>query len=155
MFAIKLESQPVIDALHNLQHIGLELDPVLKNIGEMLINSTKERFRTSRAPDGTQWAEKQDKTFNDRPLIGETKSLSRQIHWQLVSGDLLVGSTMEYGATQHFGAAAGQYGQTTRGAAIPFGNIAARPFIGISTDDETAILEFIERYIEKKATATK
>lgn len=151
MYAIKLDFQLALDALQQVQDAGLDLEPVLKNIGEMLINSTKERFRTSTGPDGQRWADKQDTTHDPRPLIGETKSLSRQIHWQLVNGDLLVGSTMEYAGTQQFGAIAGQYGKTVKGAALPFGDITARPFIGLSVEDEQSIVEFITHYIEKKA----
>ncbi|BCU88717.1 virion morphogenesis protein [Yersinia pseudotuberculosis] len=153
MLTINLDSLPVLAVLQRVQDAGLDLTPVLKNIGEILINSTKERFRTGMGPTGEKWADKRNPELahDPRPLIGESKSLSTQINWQREGNDLVIGSTMEYGGTHQAGARKGQYGQTRQGVALPFGNIPARPFIGLSDDDEILLIESITRHIERAA----
>lgn len=49
---IRLALEALRDAIGNT-------DPVLRRIGEYLIGSTKERFRTT-APDGSQWVANTD-----------------------------------------------------------------------------------------------
>jgi phage gpG-like protein len=46
-----------------------------------------------------------------------------------------------------FGATKGQFGQTKRGASIPWRNIPARPFLGLSPTDETEIVATVEEYL--------
>lgn len=145
--------------------------PVLEEIGELLVDSTKQRFGTSRAPDGTPWAKNSpttifqylkkykssfskrdgsltkkgaDRSSSKRPLIGETGDLSRQI-FKRMDGDhtLLVGSSMLYGAVQQFGAKKGAFGKA------PWGDIPARPFLGISDQDHRSIMDTISDYLNR------
>ena len=126
--------------------------PAFKEIGEDLTESIKQRFSTATAPDGTPWARNQPSTIRrkgyDKPLVGETKSLSREIHYQITGNTLEVGSTMEYAATQQFGAKRGAHGRTRRGAPIPWGDIPPRPFIGLSAEDEANIHDVIKAHLE-------
>ncbi|MHB8921670.1 MAG: phage virion morphogenesis protein [Halothiobacillus sp.] len=50
-------------------------------------------------------------------------------------------------AFQQFGAAEGAFGETTTGHPIPWGDIPARPFIGLSDKDEAEILNIITSYM--------
>ena len=63
------------------------------------------------------------------------------------------GSPMVYAAAMQFGAAQGAFGRTRRNGPIPWGNIPARPFLGISADDETNILGALAGWIERAAEA--
>lgn len=147
--------------------------PVLEEIGELLIDSTKQRFGTSMAPDGMPWAKNSPTTIlqylgrykssfskrdgrltkkgderasSKRPLIGETRDLSRQIIKRVEgSHTLLVGSTVPYGAVQQFGAKKREFGKA------PWGEIPARPFLGISDQDRSNILDTISDYLLRSA----
>lgn len=47
----------------------------------------------------------------------------------------------------HHGARKGQFGRTSRGAPIPWGNIPARDFLGVSADDRVGIVDVLRRHI--------
>ncbi len=74
-----------------------------------------------------------------RPLIDEG-TLMQQIEGNIIGNTLEFGSSMEYAAMQQFGGTKNEF---------PFlwGDIPARPFLGISNDDEKAILSIIEEHI--------
>jgi len=83
-----------------------------------------------------------------RPLVGEARALSTQIHYRAGQASVEVGSSMEYSAVQQFGAQKGAFGSTKRGAPIPWGDIPARPFLGLSGSDKAAILDIISGYLK-------
>ena len=43
------------------------------------------------------------------------------------------------------------HGKTRRGAPIPWGDIPARPFVGLSSEDKEAVLETIAEALERAA----
>lgn len=167
MIVIKIDNKAVLDALDRLSKATVNPRPALLDIGEKLEDSTKKRFETSTAPDGSRWATNSDTTLrmglhrgnhfkkrdgsvkksgqnylaNKRPLIGKTHSLASQIHYQLFGSNLLVGSTMEYAAMQQFG------GTTSSRSMIPGKHIPARPFLGISDADEKMIVSTVNEYL--------
>lgn len=152
---IELDSDAINQMLTRLEQAGLDLTPVLKNIGEILLNSTRRRFEVGMGPLGEQWAANSEVTLankrDDRPLIGDTRSLSTQINYNSDADHVLLGSLMEYGGTQHFGAKKGEYGKTRYGVPLPWGDIEARPFIGLSPEDEEDILDMLERHLARAA----
>jgi len=77
----------------------------------------------------------------------DTGCLRNSIAYSTGPNHVLIGTNVIYGPTQHFGARKGQFGKTARGAPIPYGDIPARPFLGISRDDKDHILELIHAYL--------
>ena len=63
---IEMETRAVTDALRRVVKSLTNPNMVLEPIGELLIESTKRRFETSTAPDGTPW--KPTKRGN-KPLV--------------------------------------------------------------------------------------
>ena len=132
--------------------------PVMHDLGELMTRSTKERFVAGTSPDGVKWAPKSQATLDSygqrksnrvdtRPLFGPSGALNSTIFPEVGKGEVLIGSPMIYAAVQQFGAAKGAFGQTSRGASIPWGNIPARPFLGVSPEDEISIIETVEDYL--------
>ena len=172
---IKIDDRAAMTALNALIKRGADLSPLLAMIGEKISESTKQRFATSTAPDGSRWAPNAQSTFLQRlgknkgafskrdgrltskgagavmgkkPLIGETKALSTTIRYQLFGRDaVVIGSGMIYAATHQFGAEQGEFGRSKRGGPIPWGNIKARPFLGISSADERTINNVLNDYL--------
>lgn len=165
--------------LERLERAGTDLRPVLKQVGEALVDSTRQRFLQGVAPDGTPWAPNAPSTFvnllgrykgsfikkdgddkgrltksganrvmGKRPLIGETRSLSTTINYRVSGKAVEIGSPMEYAAVQQFGARKGAFGTTKRGAPIPWGDIPARPFLGVSAEDEQVIQNLFYDYLQ-------
>jgi phage gpG-like protein len=78
--------------------------------------------------------------------------LSGRINYQANARSVRVGSPMIHAATMQFGAAQGAFGRTSRGGPIPWGNIPARPFLGLSQTDRAGVLEIIAEYLAGAAT---
>lgn len=174
MIKIEVSDKGVNQALTRLANTTQHLPTVLDLIGEMLVNSTKQRFATSIGPDGQRWASNSQVTIlrylgrykssyskktkkitqqgaqragGKRPLIGESRDLSRQIYRKVDGNTLYVGSTMIYAAAHQFGMKRGYAGANRRGSPIPWADIPARPFLGLSDNDLYDILDTISDYL--------
>lgn len=170
MFSIKVNDKEVLDALDKLFKRCQNLQPVMREIGEDITESTKQRFVTATAPDGTPWApnstettiphylgafggsHKKDGTLSKRgearsaakkPLTGETRALKTTINYQLEgTSGVRIGSPMIYAAMQQLGGTKAQFPHL-------WADIPARPFLGISDADKTNILDIVESYLVK------
>ncbi len=76
-----------------------------------------------------------------KPLIGEGKALSLRINYQVVGESVHVGTPEAYGAMQHFGGKKSQFKHL-------WGDIPARPFLGVSDHDRESILDTMRDFIE-------
>jgi phage virion morphogenesis protein len=167
MIEIKVDNKNVIAAIERLAKATANLRPALLAIGEDLVVSTKKRFETSTAPDGTRWTPNSQSTYlqhlgsaksnhrkdgrinsrgaakvmGKRPLIG-IGTLSQQIYSNVDGNGLQVGSTMEYAAMQQFGGKKSMFPHL-------WGDIPARPFLGISDADEQNIISVVNNYLSR------
>jgi len=149
---VEIDDRAIREALGRLMDDAGNIEPALADISEYLTESTKQRFVDGKAPDGTPWEPNTDYTLSrksgDKPLIGESNSLSTQFSVEITANTLLFGSPMIYAAVQQFGAKKGSFGKTKKHShPIPFGDIPARPFLGISNEDNDAILNIINDHI--------
>lgn len=81
-----------------------------------------------------------DTIVDKRPLAGESGALGQQIHYRVKGHTLEVGSVMKYAAMQQFGGTKAQFPHL-------WGDIPARPFLGISSTDKDQIQESITDYL--------
>lgn len=146
MIEIHLDDRDVLTALQDLQRSTGDLRPALAEIGEVLIESTKQRFVSQTGPDGQPWPENSPVTIErkgrNQPLIDITGNLMDAIYYNLVGNDALeIGSPMQYAAMQQFGGTKAEF---------PFlwGDIPARPFLGISDEDRDEILTIVRTHLE-------
>lgn len=161
---IKLHSAEADRYFAELVQRGTEARPLFQDIGEYLTESTKQRFETSTAPDGTRWRPNAPATHlaylskfsgsydksgklskagarraaGKKPLIGETGRLSREIYYQAGSDSVDIGSGLAYAAIHQFGGRAG------RGLSV---GIPAREFLGLSADDTVALRDMAASYL--------
>lgn len=144
-----------IEIDHNTESIADALNRVLANVNDAseafasiasyLEHATRDRFDTQTAPDGTPWAGHEPSTTKarekqnlrvDKILHGEMLNLRDMIHsdYGPDSMSLSTGSvTSQYAATH-------QFGDETR-------NIIARPFLGLSADDEDEIIGILQDFL--------
>lgn len=148
--SVESNSRKVAEALDILITKMDDSEGVLRLIGETLSESTKQRFVEAKSPDGTTWkANKQTtldfyakefgtaRTLKKKPLTGKSRELQTTITYEVTGDQLFVGSPLPYAAMQHFG------GVTSPRSMIPNKAIPARPFLGISEEDEQEIIEII------------
>ncbi|BAO81042.1 Mu-like prophage protein gpG [Serpentinimonas raichei] len=151
MIRIELNDRELRASLRRLQQRVGDLGPFMREAGELLSQSTIDRFGRGVAPDGSRWAPNRPSTLarkrGSKPLIGETRELSRGIDYRAGREQVEVGSSRIYAATQQFGAKAGAFGRTRRGHKIPWGDIPARPFLGVSAADRSALLDALAEHL--------
>lgn len=162
---IELTNRSGLDYLQGMLDRAKDFSPVLAEIGEDMAESTKRRFATTTAPDGTAWApnsaatlarysdlfarkkdgsltkKAQAKIAGKKPLTGETRSLVTTINYQVLGGNEVgIGSPMVYASMQ-------QYGGNKSDFPNLWGNIPARPFLGASEADKTNIADLVRSYM--------
>lgn len=167
MITVTVNDRQVLDTLNQLMSRAKNLRPAFAEIGEDLLDTTKRRFSSATSPDGEAWDRNSDVTVArflglkssnfkkdgslskrglanssaKKPLTGKTKSLQRTINYQLIGATgVAVGSPMVYAAMQQFGGTKSQFPHL-------WGDIPARPFLGISTADKQNILDIIGSYL--------
>lgn len=157
MITVEIKNDQITAALAG---IGQALDnplPVFQDFGEYLVKSTTDRFPTGKAPDGSVWAPKSPVTIaaqggrrtnrlDTRPLFGPSGSLSSTISYEAFSDRVEWGSPMVYAAMQQFGGSKSAFPNL-------WGDIPARPFLGISAEDETALLDICAEWLEQAAAS--
>lgn len=101
-------------------------------IGEVLVSGTQDRFEAGEAPDGTPWAP----TKRGGQILVDSGALKNSIGYEASPEMVAVGTADVKAGTHQFGAKKGAYGTSKRGGPLPWGDIPARKFIGISEADE-------------------
>lgn len=126
---------------------------MLEDIGEHLLRSTRLRGDRQVSPKGKPWQQLSPKykRYKDekRPGVPKLKfdfhMLGDQLSHQVVGNTLFVGTAALYGATHQFG----------RTVHTPKGTyeIPARPWLGLSDDDDTEVLAIAERHVRDAFSA--
>jgi phage virion morphogenesis protein len=138
MVTVDLDPGLYANALAALARLGgSSLDRISYDVGEFLEVSARARISdTKTAPDGTPWApwsEAYDETRNhsQHSLLVNRNDLFDSIQ-NYTSGDTIrVGTNLVYGAIHQFGSAGAE------------GGIPARPYLGLSREDEREITDLV------------
>jgi phage virion morphogenesis protein len=141
---------------------GKLIPMALKNIGELLIKSTRERFDQERAPDGKRWApldpeyakgKRSKKILQESGMQG---GLLGTIVYRVMGRLLEIGTNKVYGAIHQFGGVIVPRSADRLvfriGGRLVFARkvtIPARPFLGISAADREAIVALVEGLITR------
>lgn len=150
MIEIDLDTTTVIDALNQLSLRAGDLSQPLEEIGQALEDGAALSFSGATSPYGEGWEPLKHR--NGVPL-NDTGRLKNSLTHNVVGNSVEVGTSVEYAPTHQFGATKGQYGKTSRGAPIPWGNVPARPFLptsegGLPDEWEEEVLDVINNYLE-------
>lgn len=138
VITIEIGDREIRDGLRALETKLGDLRPVFRDIGESLLNSTRERFNTQTAPDGSPWAplspdyKKRKKKHSDL-ILTLNGYLRGTLGYSAMKDELRIGTPMIYGAAHQFGR--------------PEINLPARPFLGLSDDDTAMILDALSEWL--------
>ena len=179
MITVELKDEAVSAALARIAAALTDMTPVMQEIGEALVASTMDRFAAGVDPDGNPWAPKSATTMDAyrsrgdtvsfKPLWGPSGALATTIHSVAGADQVRIGSGQVYAGVMQFGAAQGAFGARagrTRPTEkrpksqdyffhIPWGNIPARPFIGLSEADRTNIVDMIDEWLSGVANGER
>lgn len=137
---IRIDDAELRRGLQQLETRLGDLTPFFRDIGEALLNSTRERFRSQTAPDGTPWAAlspgyRARKNKNKNLILTLNGYLRGTLNYHAEKDRVRIGTPLIYGATHQFGR--------------PEKNIPARPFLGLSADDETMLLDALHDWLAR------
>lgn len=151
MITVEINDRAVEAALRRISAAMSDMTPVMNDLGELLVAATKDRFKAGSGPEGNAWAAKSPATtaayarrrdrFDPRPLWGPSNSLNAQIFHQATSDSVTIGSPLIYAAMMQFGGTKAQFPHL-------WGDIPARPFLGLSDDDSANVIDAIEEWLE-------
>ena len=151
---ITIDSADIQRVLNDVQQRAADLSPALKAIGEHLDLAARDRWDRQEAPDGSPWARLSDVTIQRKQqrkrqadILVDSTELRDRLRYQLAGQTLEFGSDREYAAVHQFGADRGAFGRNKKGRPIPWGDIPARPFLGITDDDREYIRDVISGYL--------
>lgn len=153
-----------IDITMNYQVVQKTLDelvsrvqdpgPAMSEIADVLADATERAFRDEADPEtGALWDPLSAVTLALRPkrvggmLLQDSGLLAASITTDSGKDFAAIGTNRVYAPTHQFGARQGEFGTTSRGGPIPWGDIPARPFLGIGPPDEEDILDIASRYL--------
>ena len=142
MTAIRIDVN-ASDALASLGRAAARLaDPalMLDEIGGRLEASTRQRFEVGVGPDDVPWKPSLRAQEHGGQTLVDTARLRNSITHVVNGSELLVGTNVIYAAIHQFGGRAGR----DRSVELP-----ARPYLGISGDDERAIDRIVLSYLER------
>jgi phage virion morphogenesis protein len=165
MITVQINEDEITQALDRVARALTDMTPLMQDIGELMLDSTRENFKDGTDPDGTPWAPKSAATLDayrrrgdgqpTRPLIGPTRTLSTTINAEPSADRVAWGSNVIQAAVMQFGAQAGEFGarigRDKNGRdfmmSIPWGDIPARPYLGVGQTDIDAIVATVEEYL--------
>ena len=151
---VEFDDAEVRRALDRLRAAVADMTPVMDDVGHHLVNTTRQRFFDERTPDGTPWAPLSETTERlKKKNVGKVLTLEGFLRGGIAHragpDGVDVGSPLIYAGTHQFGAARGAFGATSRGAPIPWGDIPARPFLGLSVEDEDEVAALVTDYLRR------
>lgn len=142
MSGIKLElntqgARVIGQALKRLKNRLNDISPVLERIGSYLTSETQFRFEDGLGPDGRKWVIKKD---GEPSHLREKGHLMQSITYAISGDSVQIGTNVVYAPIHHLG------GKTGRNHSA---DIPARPYLGLSNNDEFEIQNIIAEYIKK------
>lgn len=154
MFEVEINAGEAQAALSRLEAATGDLSVLMRDIGDYLVVATKDRFAAGTDPGGTPWAPKSQTTLDayaargdrsdPRPLHGPSGTLALTIFADAGRTRVRVGSPTVYAAMMQFGGTRSQFAHL-------WGDIPARPFLGLSADDEEAITAEVIEWMGRAA----
>lgn len=150
---IDIDDRQIQAALSKLIALGQNLSPVMQAIAFDGEKSTKDRFRDSKAPDGSTW---KPNVRGNKTLI-LTSELVNSITRHSGADFAEWGSNVIYAAIHQFGGVIRAKNKPYLVFKVPGGRLRrvkqvtmpARPYLGLNAEDEENILDIINRNLQQ------
>lgn len=157
---VTIDDSEVRRAFAQLLDVMDDTTPVMSAIGTGLVGSTHQRFITQTDPDGAAWAaldpEYAQGKRNTR-ILTESGRLRDSINSEAGRDEVRVGTNVIYAAIHQFGGvikpvSASHLFFRIGGRLIVADQVTlpARPFLGISDEDEAQIAEIVFGFVERR-----
>lgn len=154
MITIQVNDAEITALLANAVASLADTAPMMAEIAEVLLASTQERFKTKKGPDGTAWAPRSPTTLaayeRRKQKPGGQSNWGGVLHYSGQLGNNIfnrsgadfaeVASPEPYAAMMQFGGAKSKFPHL-------WGNIPARPFLGLSDEDRVNVVDILTEWV--------
>lgn len=154
-FTVTLKDDAVSRAMDRLAAASEDMTGLMNEVGQALVAGAVQRISiTNVAPDGGAWQPSRRAAEHGGKTLLKSGYLRDGINAWAGPDHVLVGTAVPYGAVHQLGAATGSLGfwsgtdKRGREMAVlsPWGDIPARPYLGISDEEEEEILGLVEQF---------
>lgn len=152
---VEINDAQITLAFQHLEAALTDMTQPMRDIGEVLVVSTKDRMRQGQSPNGSPFAprsqvtlrayEARNQKYGPHPLW-LTGTMREGIAYDAGRDYVQITSAAIQSAVMQFGAPKGAFGPRT-----PWGNIPVRPFLGVSEQDRGNIVEIVAEWLESAA----
>lgn len=136
---ITVNFDQLYDALNSLSRVSSDAGPLFRSLGVRLVDSTQQRFDSASSPTGEPWRPSNRAKKQGAKTLRKSGNLLRSITHRASNDEVVWGTNVVYAAIHQFGGKAGR----RRSATIP-----ARPYLGISDQDESLVENEVYRFLE-------
>lgn len=154
-FTLTIDDADVAAALGRIRAIGADMVPLWHDIGAEGEDSTRRRFDTNLAPDGTPWTPSLRATVVGGKTLVQDGFLRDSIVYHLDGPDAVEwGSNLIYAAIHQTGGEI--HAKTAKGLAFTLATgefaivrkvtMPARPYLGLASEDKAEILDIVGRH---------
>lgn len=158
---LTIDASPLAEIARRLQAVDADRREPLEAIGAAWETTTRERFATGKAPDGTPWKPSlRVKEHGGKTLVleGERGGLLGSITHQVDGDSVQVGTNKVYGRIHQFGGTIQRRGAHAVPLHLPGGRdlsggvvqIPARPYLGVNEADYENWTEILEGFLAEK-----
>lgn len=161
-FTLQVDDDQILGSLRRMRGVVEDMRPVHADIGAELESSTVKRFVTNVAPDGTPWKASLRAEKTGTPTLVMTSNLRDSIHYVADAAGVSVGSALIYAKIHQTGgvieAKGGALSFTLYGGAfvtVRSVKIPARPYLGLSANDNRVLPEIIGEHLAVAARGAR
>jgi len=155
---IEFDDAELQRSLNGLLSMGEDLTLMMNRIGSAVEASTKERIDlTNLAPDGNPWKPSRRALADGGRTLVKSGDLRDSIHHEASGNEVVIGpEDLPYAAIHQFGGVIKPKNAKKLAFKTPLGmafldqvTIPARPYLGISRDDEAEISSILEDFMRE------
>lgn len=153
------DTDRLLRRMYELSHIDKK--GIMNTLAESIRTSTVERFTEERSPEGKKWKPSIRARAEGGKTLTKSAGLKSSIHSEAGESGFAVGTNTIYAATHQFGASRTIRARRKKHLRFRVGgrfvsvkevhvNIPARPFLGISEEDQQEIRNMLQTVFEEQ-----
>ncbi|MDL2332846.1 phage virion morphogenesis protein [Brucella inopinata] len=157
---VQIKDKAVHQAFTRLITVMGDTTPIMSAIGSGLVGSTHRRFVSQKSPDGVAWEKlnpEYKKTKRNSRILTESGRLRDSISHRAGRDQVTVGTNADYAAVHQLGATIKPKSASHLVFRLASGivlaksvTIPARPYLGISDDDQVMISETVFSALQRR-----
>ncbi len=154
MITVELETEELDRVLSQISAGLSDMSGLMNDLGNYMLVSHQDRMQRGEQPDGQSFAPRSQTTIDIYTRQGksfgmplnQSGTMRQQIAFNYGEDWVEIGSNAIQAAVMQFGAEAGSLGPNA-----PWGDIPARPFIGLSGEDESEMIGVVIDWLDSLA----